>query len=91
VRKGRRSTDRGHQPDGEREQRAEPSNAAPADKSRPERLPRPDRGRRRDEDRPPRVWGSANERSSKEPDPNSPFAKLAALKAQLEANAKERH
>jgi ATP-dependent RNA helicase SUPV3L1/SUV3 len=27
----------------------------------------------------------------KQPDPNSPFAKLAALKAQLEANAKERH
>ena len=27
----------------------------------------------------------------KQPDPDSPFAKLAALKAQLEANAKERH
>jgi ATP-dependent RNA helicase SUPV3L1/SUV3 len=27
----------------------------------------------------------------KQPDPNSPFAKLAALKAQLEANAKEPH
>jgi ATP-dependent RNA helicase SUPV3L1/SUV3 len=26
----------------------------------------------------------------KQPDPDSPFAKLAALKAQLEANAKER-
>jgi ATP-dependent RNA helicase SUPV3L1/SUV3 len=92
ARKGRHSAVHGHQPDGEREQRAERSqNAAPADKSRPERLPRPDRGRRRDEDRPPRVWGSANERSSKEPDPNSPFAKLAVLKAQLEANSKERH
>jgi ATP-dependent RNA helicase SUPV3L1/SUV3 len=30
-------------------------------------------------------------RQSKEPDPNSPFAKLAALKQQLEDNAKERH
>jgi ATP-dependent RNA helicase SUPV3L1/SUV3 len=30
------------------------------------------------------------ERRDKAPDPNSPFAKLAALKAQLEANAKER-
>jgi ATP-dependent RNA helicase SUPV3L1/SUV3 len=30
------------------------------------------------------------ERREKAPDPNSPFAKLAALKAQLEANAKER-
>ncbi|MEZ5785624.1 MAG: helicase-related protein [Xanthobacteraceae bacterium] len=29
------------------------------------------------------------ERREKTPDPNSPFAKLAALKAQLEANAKE--
>ena len=29
-------------------------------------------------------------RSNKEPDPNSPFAKLAALKAQLEQNNKER-
>ena len=31
------------------------------------------------------------ERREKAPDPNSPFAKLAALKAQLEADAKERH
>jgi len=30
------------------------------------------------------------ERREKTPDPNSPFAKLAALKAQLEAEAKER-
>ncbi len=30
------------------------------------------------------------ERKEKAPDPNSPFAKLAALKAQLEADAKER-
>jgi ATP-dependent RNA helicase SUPV3L1/SUV3 len=30
------------------------------------------------------------ERRDKPPDPNSPFAKLAALKAQLEADAKER-
>ena len=29
------------------------------------------------------------DRRDKEPDPNSPFAKLAALKEQLEANAKE--
>jgi ATP-dependent RNA helicase SUPV3L1/SUV3 len=90
-RKGRRP-DRRHRPEGEREQRAErPVDPSQADKSRPEKFPRPDRGRRRDEDRPPRIWGSANERGNKEPDPNSPFAKLAALKAQLEANAKERH
>jgi ATP-dependent RNA helicase SUPV3L1/SUV3 len=90
-RKGRRPADRRNRPEGEREQRAERSvDPAQADKSRPEKFPRPDRGRRRDEDRPPRMWGSANERGGKEPDPNSPFAKLAALKAQLEANAKER-
>jgi ATP-dependent RNA helicase SUPV3L1/SUV3 len=59
---------------------------------RPDRAEKPrrsDRGRHRDEDRPLRTWVSANERRGKEPDPNSPFAKLAALKAQLEANAKE--
>ena len=33
---------------------------------------------------------SGKERRDKQPDPNSPFAKLAALKEQLEANAKER-
>jgi ATP-dependent RNA helicase SUPV3L1/SUV3 len=54
-----------------------------------------DRGPRRDRDRgrpgrdngPDRIWGSSEEpRSNKEPDPNSPFAKLLALKAQLEGN-----
>jgi ATP-dependent RNA helicase SUPV3L1/SUV3 len=46
---------------------------------------------RRDEDRPPRVWEAGRDRRGKEPDPDSPFAKLAALKAQLEAEAKDRH
>jgi hypothetical protein len=32
--------------------------------------------------------GRGKERREREPDPNSPFAKLAALKEQLEANAK---
>jgi ATP-dependent RNA helicase SUPV3L1/SUV3 len=41
----------------------------------------------RDRDRPP---VKRFERREKAPDPNSPFAKLAALKAQLEADAKER-
>jgi ATP-dependent RNA helicase SUPV3L1/SUV3 len=91
-RKGRRSHDRRHRPEGEQVQRAERSpDPTQTEKSRPDKFPRSDRGRRRDEDRPPRVWGSANDRGGKEPDPNSPFAKLAALKAQLEANAKERH
>jgi ATP-dependent RNA helicase SUPV3L1/SUV3 len=61
---------------------------------------RGDRGRReRDRDRPDRdpelraafIKGQGRkERRDREPDPDSPFAKLAALKEQLEANAKER-
>jgi ATP-dependent RNA helicase SUPV3L1/SUV3 len=47
---------------------------------------RPPRERDRQSGKPPRF-----ERREKAPDPNSPFAKLAALKAQLEADAKERH
>ena len=46
---------------------------------------RPSRDRERGQGRPVRF-----ERREKAPDPNSPFAKLAALKAQLEADAKER-
>jgi ATP-dependent RNA helicase SUPV3L1/SUV3 len=34
--------------------------------------------------------GAPAPRREREPDPNSPFAKLAALKAQLEADSKER-
>jgi ATP-dependent RNA helicase SUPV3L1/SUV3 len=56
---------------------------------------RPSRHRHHQEhrsDRPPRERPPAKrlERREKAPDPNSPFAKLAALKAQLEADAKER-
>jgi ATP-dependent RNA helicase SUPV3L1/SUV3 len=61
--------------------------------TRPQRPPRhhfgeqrPDRPQR-DRERPP---VKRFERREKAPDPNSPFAKLAALKAQLEADAKER-
>jgi ATP-dependent RNA helicase SUPV3L1/SUV3 len=54
------------------------------------RPPRRDRDRdRRDDNRPSRTWSSSQERRGKEPDPNSPFAKLLALKEQLEGN-KER-
>jgi ATP-dependent RNA helicase SUPV3L1/SUV3 len=65
---------------------------------RPERHGRP--GRAGGSDRPDRDpelrakyvkgRGEGRERRDKAPDPNSPFAKLAALKEQLEANAKER-
>jgi ATP-dependent RNA helicase SUPV3L1/SUV3 len=44
----------------------------------------------RHERRPDRHQDRHQERREKAPDPNSPFAKLAALKAQLEAEAKER-
>jgi ATP-dependent RNA helicase SUPV3L1/SUV3 len=63
---------------------------------RPQRPPRPPRKPRSDRPhRPPREGGlfatsAPKERRDKAPDPNSPFAKLAALKEQLEANAKER-
>jgi ATP-dependent RNA helicase SUPV3L1/SUV3 len=50
-----------------------------------QRFDRPRRDRDRPAAHPPR-----HERREKAPDPNSPFAKLAALKAQLEADAKQR-
>jgi ATP-dependent RNA helicase SUPV3L1/SUV3 len=51
--------------------------------------PRGDRERGDKERRDYREYAPRRERD-KQPDPDSPFAKLAALKAQLEANAKER-
>jgi ATP-dependent RNA helicase SUPV3L1/SUV3 len=68
------------------------------DQRRPRRHGRPPSEDRRDQprergqrDRPP-MRGPRFDRREREkaPDPNSPFAKLAALKAQLEAEAKER-
>jgi ATP-dependent RNA helicase SUPV3L1/SUV3 len=49
---------------------------------------RRDRRERDDDNRAPRSWSS--EQRDKGPDPNSPFAKLLALKEQLETNPKER-
>jgi ATP-dependent RNA helicase SUPV3L1/SUV3 len=65
--------------------------------ARPSRGDRPDRGPRGDQpDRDPALRakyikgrGEGRDRRDKEPDPNSPFAKLAALKEQLEASSKE--
>jgi len=55
------------------------------------RPPRRDRDRdRKDENRTARTWSSSQEQRGKEPDPNSPFAKLMALKEQLEANKERR-
>ncbi len=65
---------------------------------RQDRGPRRDRPRRKRDDGPDRAereqyyakpYGSGSDRRDKQPDPNSPFAKLAALKQQLEQNGKE--
>jgi ATP-dependent RNA helicase SUPV3L1/SUV3 len=65
---------------------------------RQNRGPRRDRPRRKHDDGPDRAereqyyakpYGSGGDRRDKQPDPNSPFAKLAALKQQLEQNGKE--
>jgi ATP-dependent RNA helicase SUPV3L1/SUV3 len=59
---------------------------------------RRDRARRKRDDGPDRAereqyyakpYGSGGDRRDKQPDPNSPFAKLAALKQELEQNRKE--
>jgi ATP-dependent RNA helicase SUPV3L1/SUV3 len=57
-------------------------------KGRPERHDRPERPHR--EGGRPHFNAMRPERREKAPDPNSPFAKLAALKAQLEANKERR-
>jgi ATP-dependent RNA helicase SUPV3L1/SUV3 len=83
-RKERDASDRPGGRDGKRPERRDRAD-------RHERPGRQDRRRdRRDDDRPPRTWEAGRERRGKEPDPDSPFAKLAALKAQLEADAKDR-
>jgi ATP-dependent RNA helicase SUPV3L1/SUV3 len=79
---------------------AELTAAGPAEPGKPERQTRHHRRRgpdqrferpRREGQRPPHVARhERQERREKAPDPNSPFAKLAALKAQLEEEAKER-
>jgi ATP-dependent RNA helicase SUPV3L1/SUV3 len=58
---------------------------------RSERTPRGDRPERDPALRAKYIKGRGDgrDRRDREPDPNSPFAKLAALKEQLEANAKE--
>ncbi len=58
---------------------------------RRDRPDRPDRPQRNQDRRPARPARFDGRERDKAPDPNSPFAKLAALKAQLEAEAKERH
>jgi ATP-dependent RNA helicase SUPV3L1/SUV3 len=93
-----RSEREGGAPDRGRPQRAERDQRRDRDERR-DRDQRRDRRRDRDQDRPDRDpelraafikgQGPRKDRREREPDPNSPFAKLAALKEQLEANAKE--
>ncbi len=54
------------------------------------RRERPEVPRSEQDRRPPRPARFDRREREKQPDPNSPFAKLAGLKAQLEAEAKER-
>jgi ATP-dependent RNA helicase SUPV3L1/SUV3 len=79
--------------------RAERADQSQRPGGRPPRRERPDRpahGDRPDRDPALRAKyikgrGERRDRHDREPDPNSPFAKLAALKEQLEASTKEPH
>ncbi|HXD44368.1 MAG TPA: helicase-related protein [Pseudolabrys sp.] len=77
----------------ERQQRMDKQANRGDRQDRPDRGPRRERGPRRDRDAPGRAEREqyyarpqGSDRRNKEPDPNSPFAKLAALKQQLEQN-----
>ncbi len=105
VREERREHRRRQGEDGERRDRQDrpERTGRPRRAEGPERGERPERPFRRDRDREPRpdrdpdlrakyIKGrnEMRDRRDKPPDPDSPFAKLAALKEQLEANTKER-
>jgi ATP-dependent RNA helicase SUPV3L1/SUV3 len=83
----------------DRPPRRDAEGRADGDQRRDDRPPRRDREQRggdrpprrdRDQRRPFQMRAPAADRRDKQPDPNSPFAKLAALKEQLEAADKER-
>jgi ATP-dependent RNA helicase SUPV3L1/SUV3 len=77
---------------GERRQkdhRADHRSERQGDRAERTRGERPHFAKARNEHKDRRDYAPHRERE-KQVDPNSPFAKLAALKAQLEANAKER-
>ena len=74
-----------------------PQSETPREQRRPHRPHRGDRHKDRREGHRPSHHGKSKprdeprrERPERKPDPNSPFAKLAALKEQLEAGSKER-
>ena len=81
---------RGPRPDGRRDERREAGAEAPRREGRPEGGRPPHRGSDRGHGGPPRDERRAFQeqrppRRERAPDPDSPFAKLAALKAQLES------
>jgi ATP-dependent RNA helicase SUPV3L1/SUV3 len=80
--------ERGERPRRDRHERADRSERPERGDRRDRRDRRPDRGGEN------RVFAttekSPRDRANREPDPDSPFAKLAALKAQLEAGEKEK-
>ena len=90
-RPGRPPRHRRHGGERRQESRQENRQDSRQENRRDNRQDRGDRGERpardRERPRPPRFERREREKA---PDPNSPFAKLAALKAQLEADAKER-
>jgi ATP-dependent RNA helicase SUPV3L1/SUV3 len=75
----------GNESEGQRSKRPPRGKRGHAHDRRRDRPERPDRERG-----PPAAARLDRREREKAPDPNSPFAKLAALKAQLEAEAKER-
>src|SRR5712671_262439 len=84
---------RAERPRGERPRDERPRGERPRDErpNREQRANRNDRPERDPELRSKYIKGrSERDRRDSTPDPNSPFAKLAALKEQLEANAKDR-
>jgi ATP-dependent RNA helicase SUPV3L1/SUV3 len=92
----KRSRNRHQRPDSAGGGDRSPRPGRPAPSNRPprgDRANRPPRGEQPDRDpalRAQYMKGVNQPRREKAPDPDSPFAKLAALKAQLEADAKER-
>jgi ATP-dependent RNA helicase SUPV3L1/SUV3 len=84
----RQDRSRGPRPDRAGEQGRGPR---PPRSDRPDRAPRGDRPDRDPELRAKYMKGrvEGRDRRDREPDPNSPFAKLAALKEQMEASTKE--
>jgi ATP-dependent RNA helicase SUPV3L1/SUV3 len=82
-------TNRADRADRDRVPRSERDERSPR-RDRPERQLRGDRPERDPELRAKYIKGREDGHRDREPDPNSPFAKLAALKEQLEANKEPR-